>query len=323
MNKKAIYAGVALVVLLVGIVALVVGTGGGQTANDDTDQEKKAKTGIATRATNGAKARSAKRVKEAEEQQIAEKKVRRHRVPQELFDDPDHPYSEKDKRIAQDLQDALDECTADTAEDESSSDDADNASGTRKHSRAQKRLMKAAAAAASSSNPSVRMRAVDAYSWVGKDALTEMTPLMADSNEGVAEQAIEGVEQSLLDVDDANERFQLATAYMNTFSVNEDALSMLGGISSGAALELVEPNSDSPADVAAAVKNRELFIDTVTVLVENGEGKCVEHAQTLYEDVTGSRWINAAEASRWAQDPDSYEAPEEPEAAEAPAAAGA
>ncbi|MBQ6914194.1 MAG: hypothetical protein IJQ65_00615 [Kiritimatiellae bacterium] len=316
MQKKAILVGLALLALVAAVVWLVAGTGGdGQTETDNADRGK-TKSGIATKSTKGAKARPAK--KEPKAQPIAEKKARRHRVSQELFDDPDHPYSAEDKRISQSLQDALDGCTADTSED-----DDDSAAAKRRQANAQKRLMKAAAAAAASSNPSVRMRAVDAFSWVGKDALTEMTPMMADANEGVAEQAIEGVQQALLDVDDANDRFQLATAYMSTFSANEDALSMLNGISSGAALELVDPASDSPSDVAAAQKNREFFVETVNALLEGGEGKCVEQARILYEDVTGSRWIDAAEASRWAQDPDSYEAPEEPEAAEAPAAAGA
>ena len=138
--------------------------------------------------------------------------------------------------------------------------------------------------------------------------------MMADANEDVSEQAIEGVEQALLDEDDPNQRFLLATAYMNTFSVNEDALSMLSGISSGAALELVEPESDSPSDVAAALENRKTFVDAVSTLVEEGQGKCAEHARSLYEDVTGSRWIDANEAARWVNDPDNYEAPEAPEA---------
>ena len=312
--RKAIVVGLALLALLSGVLVFVVGSGSDEQNVAEDSSQKKAKPGIASRPATGARPRFAKRTKEASARQVAEKKPRRA-IPQMLFDDPDHPYSAEDKRIARELQDALDDCTADTAADESG--EADNSSGAKKHTSAQKKLMKAAAAAASSSNPSVRMRAVEAYSWIGKDALSEMTPLMADANEGVSEQAIEGVEQALLDEDDPNQRFLLATAYMNTFSVNEDALSMLGGISSGAALELVEPASDSPSDVAAALENRKTFVDAVGTLVEEGEGKCAEHARTLYEDVTGSRWIDANEASRWAQDPDNYEAPEAPEAQDA------
>ncbi len=307
MQKKAISIGLALFASFVLVVVLVFVQGGGrQQSPDSGGQDSKA--GAVSR-RRGASPRPESRAKGSDERQGAKKKARRP-MPQIVFDDPDHPYSAADKRIARELQDALDNCTADTADDES---DEGDGIFSKKQSDAQSKLMKAASAAAASDNPSVRLRAVEAYSWIGKDALPEVTVMMADSDENVAEQAIEAVGQSLLDIDDSNDRFQLATTYMSTFSSNENALSMLGGISSGAALALMEPASDSPADVAVALENRQFFVDTVSALVEGGQGKCSEHAQSLYEEVTGSPWIDADEGERWATNPDGYEAPETPE----------
>lgn len=208
------------------------------------------------------------------------------------FDDPDHPYSSEHKRIAKSLQEAL---------DENSEDDADG----------RKRIMAAAAAAAASDNPSLRERAIEAYSWIGQDALAELTMLMGDKDSNVAEQAIDAVEQALVDVDDAQVRFELATAYMSTFSSNNDAASMLGGISSGAALEFIEAGSDTPEEVAKSRENRQFLVETIDALIKSGNGGCAEKARELYEDVTGERWIDAKEAALWAHDPDKYEAPEE------------
>ncbi len=302
MKKKSMVVGSVLLLVVVGIVLLVFVLNDGKQPASDLNRDNGKTARDARPVTTGSSAR-----------QNPAKKVRRP-IPRIVFDDPDYPYSAEDKRVASELQDALDNCTADTEEDGS---DGSDGIFSAKLSSAHKKLMKAASAAASSDNPSVRLRAVEAYSWIGKDALPEVTSMMADPNENVSEQAIEAAEQALVDIDDPKSRFELATAYMSTFSSNEDALSMLGGISSSAALGIVEPASDSPADVAAALEDRQFFVETVNALVEGGQGKCGEHAQTLYEDVTGSQWIDATEGARWAQDPDGYEPPEALESPEA------
>ena len=207
------------------------------------------------------------------------------------FDDPEHPYSAEDKQIALRLQDAL---------------DAYGGGG----GPARKDLLSWAAKAAASENPVVRKRAIDAYSWVGKDALAELTPLMADPDSEVAEEAIDSVENALTDIGDQEELFTLSASYLGTFSANEDAITMLSGIMEGAAMQIVEPDDpDNAAHVARAAQNRFDVVDALTQMIDAG-GKVAEAAKESFETITSQDWISADEAKLWAEDPENYEPPE-------------
>lgn len=227
------------------------------------------------------------------------------------FDDDEHPYSAKDKAVCLELQlslDALDEFD----EDEIKAAVNAKARGERVSSpalKARERFYAAAAKAAASSNPSVRKEAVAAYSWHGEEALPELTPLMADVNAEVAEEAIDAVETALDEQEDPNLRFETAAAYLSTFSVNEDALEMLSGEMSSAAFEIIDADDDTPAAEQRALNNRNLVVDTINSLIQNGQGKCVEAAKEAFSDITSEDWISYEEAQRWAMDPDNYEAP--------------
>lgn len=217
-----------------------------------------------------------------------------------FFDDPDHPFSAEDKKIAAAVQTILDE-----AADALSKGNED----TPEYERAKALLLKAAADAAVSANPAVRSFAVEAYSWLGGAALAEVSPMMADADEDVAEAAIDAVELALEEQDNVQLRFEAAMAYMNTFSANEDALAMLSGISAASALELIDATGDSTLALDRAAANRQLVVNAVGELIASQNDLCSQQGLELYNDITGEEWIGAEEAAIWAQDPDSYEAP--------------
>lgn len=246
------------------------------------------------------------------------KRVRKPGQPirfEETFDDPEHPYSPADKSLAKELQDILDDITqlSDGPEESARRSLREKSASTEAKSPveiARQKLYALAEKACKSSNPSVRQRGVAALSWEGGDALAELTPMMADPNEEVAEMAIDAVEQALEEQENPNLRFEAAAAYMSTFSANEDALTMLSGTLTSAALEIIEPSNDSAAAAQQAYDNRVMVVDSLATMIETGSHASAEAAKEAFSDITGSDWINRAEAESWAKDPDNYEAPE-------------
>lgn len=209
------------------------------------------------------------------------------------FESSEYPYSAKDKQLAKTLQDALD------------------AYGDGEDRVARKNLLAWAAKAAASANPDVRQRAIDAYSWIGKDALAELTPLMADPNADVADSAIGVVECTMTDIDDSALQFALASSYLSTFRANTDAMTMLAGVMEGAAMSIIDPDDeDDPSQVEKAWQNRMDVVDALATMIESG-GKLAEHAKESYVSITGEDWISADEATLWAEDPQQYSPPQE------------
>lgn len=232
------------------------------------------------------------------------------------FDDDAHPYTKEDKEVALELQVALDALDEFDEKDVVAAERS-KARGERvvktEALRAKERFSAAAARAASSSNPAVRKEAVAAYAWRGGESLPELTPMMADADGEVAEEAIDAVQDALEEQENPNLRFEAAAAYVSTFSVNEDALDMLSGTMVSSALEIIEPDSDSGVTEQAALDNRNMVVDTLAAIIENGQGKSVDTAKEAFSDITSEDWISREEANKWAQDPDNYEAPESPE----------
>jgi len=226
---------------------------------------------------------------------------------EELLNNKEHPLSAEEMSIAKELAEVLESITS------------LEAAGTNA-GQAKERAWNVAAMAAKSRNPELRKQAIEAYlsldeshggsDSAGYSALAETTMLMADENEEVSEEAISAVEQMLLNQENAQLRFEAAVAYMSTFSANGDALEMLSGIGAGAALDIIEPTSDSAAAELAAAQRRQMVVDSVTELIENGSTLCSEQALELYSDITGEDWVDANEAALWAKNPDDYESPE-------------
>lgn len=226
------------------------------------------------------------------------------------FDDSDHPYSKEDKQVALELQlslDALDEFDEDDVRKAERSFGRNGSMAKSAVLRAKERFSAAAAKAASSSNPAVRKEAVNAYSWRGGESLPELTPMMADQDTEVANEAIDAVHSALEEQKDPGLRFDAAVAYMSTFAGNEDALDMLSTTVASAASELI----DDAANDAIASDMRVKVVQTLVDMIGSSRNELSEAGRNLYEEITGNEWLNLEEAELYLADPDDYEPPEE------------
>lgn len=162
------------------------------------------------------------------------------------------------------------------------------------------------AVAFKSKEAEVRKEAVEALSWFGSRALPELTPMMADSDEEVAEEAMDAWQHALSDVDSAVERIACAKLALGVIS-NEDALTMIGGEFSSAALEIINDEDDEDK----AMEKRVEVIQTLVDLMEGQQELNAKVAGEIYEDITGNEWISVEEAEKYIKDPDNYEPPED------------
>ena len=191
---------------------------------------------------------------------------------------PDVKLSENDRKILINMQDALD------AEDF-------------------RRVVQFALEAMKSPETEVRRKAVDALSWFGPKALPELTALMADSDEDVAQEARNAAESAVMDIENPSEKFDTAVSYMKAFKSDEEGMAMFSGAVSLAATELLCETENSPGACAKVV-------NALQSLISIG-GQCGEEALDRYREITGYDWAGEAEAHKWAADPDNYEPPDE------------
>lgn len=315
MKVKIIVGIVAVLAVVAGLVLIL---GEDQTTAEGTDGE----TSKITRQNKSV--RSSSRKSEAassgDQVEIVYRKGRRYKkgVKRNLaeifameFEDEDHPYSEKDKKVATALEeasyalDAFDE--SDLHPGRLATPEALSRAAAAK--KAFDKFFAAAAAAAKSENPAVRRAAVEAYSWQGSNLIPELTPLMADPDPEVAEVALDAVETRLDEMEDPALRFETAAAYMDTFASNEDALSMFETTLATAASEVIDAADDSAAAEERARENRDYVVDVLAELIEKGDSRVAAAAKEAYSDITSEEWINFDEARRWASDPEGYEAP--------------
>lgn len=158
----------------------------------------------------------------------------------------------------------------------------------------------------SSSDPEVRSHVVDALGWFGAEALPELTTLMGDSDEDVAQRAINAWESGMSEIDDAQVRFKVAGMALKALA-NEDALQSIGSHYSIAATELI----DSAEGEEAALDMRVMVIQSVVDMIDSANKRLSDLGRGLYEDITGNEWLNVTEAEKYLNDPDNYEPPEE------------
>lgn len=227
------------------------------------------------------------------------------------FEDAEHPYSEADKKVAIELEEASQALDAFDEDDfrppRTASPEALERAALAK--KAMSRFLAAAAKAAKSANPAVRHASVEAYGWQGAELLPELTPLMADADPEVAEAAIDAVESRLDEMEDPALRFEAAAAYMDTFASNSDALDMFSSTLVSSAMEFIDAEDDSAAAEAQARNGRERVVDVLAELIEKGDSRVVAAAKESYSDITSEEWISVDEGKRWAFDPETYEAP--------------
>ena len=256
---------------------------GGQKPPVETPEPEGPKA-IATNAAAVAKGqRRAQREKELTADEKKQRKVKslRHRgIPPE-------DYTPEEQRLSDAVQAALDE------------DDFDG-------------VVKSAREALASSREEVREEAVDALGWFGEKALSELTKALTDKSESVADSARSHIETALTGMDDQEQAFLLAASYLSAFSDNKDAATMLSGVMSSAATQLIDPDDpDSIEDVAKAKQNRLGIVEHLEDLMKLGEsGSAV--AKEIYEEVAGEAWSGHEDAMKWANDIDDPEPDEEP-----------
>jgi len=170
-------------------------------------------------------------------------------------------------------------------------------------------VQRTAKKALASSNPELRQHAIEALGWFGAKALPELTGCMADADEDVRQAAAHQWEQSLEDVEDTGVKLDVAMAAFATLK-DPDQLTMLSGIMSGAATELI----DSEENETVAAEKRLSVVQGLVDIIE-GEGtdpRNVAAAKEAYNDITGNEWISFEEAGRYLENPENYDPDEAP-----------
>ena len=190
-------------------------------------------------------------------------------------------FSEEDKKLAEVVQEALD------------ADDAD-------------KTIKAATKLMSSSNPEARSHAVDALGWFGLKALPELTMLMGDSNEDVAQNAVNAWESGFSEIDDVQTRLKVSAMALNALS-SKDALESIGAQFSIAATEYIDEADEGTEE---SLDRRVDVLQSLVDMIGSSNNSLSDVGRDLYEEITGHNWINMDEAELYLKDPDNYEPPE-------------
>lgn len=171
-------------------------------------------------------------------------------------------------------------------------------------------VRKAAALAVKSSDPALRMRALEALDFFGAKALPEMAGMIADPSEEVSSRALETSAKALGEIEDKALQFESAASYMTLLSKNQAVLDSFSTLLSSSANDLCTPeDEDNPVHVKRAAENREKVVWELAEMIGKG-GALSEATKEAYSFVTGHDWIDAEEARRWAKDPENYEPPE-------------
>ena len=162
--------------------------------------------------------------------------------------------SADDRKIVLSVQDALDE---------------DNFSA----------VASAAQHALKSTNPAVREAAIEALGWFGPQALPDLTPLMADPDDDVANTAISQWELAMSDIEDDDLRLSIAEATMKTLDSVEALTSIVSEITS----------RDDDLEI----------LESLVSIIESGNEAGARVAREEYEQLTGEEWTDIDAANRW------------------------
>jgi len=170
-----------------------------------------------------------------------------------------------------------------------------------------KATVRAATVALKSENPEVRQNAVEALGWFGAEALPELTACMADNNDDVRQSAVNLWEQAAQEIESPAEQLPVVMAAFGTLT-DEEQLTSLGGLLSGAALQYIDGEND---ETLAAEKRLSVVQELVDIIEgENVNLNNVKAAKEVYNDITGHEWRGFDEAERYIDDPENYEDPE-------------
>ena len=259
MKKRSFFIVVALAVL-VGVTTYLMFNGTfGRQEDDGQDAPRPAKSERAKRKSLTMHAKMS--VQEA----LASRKIPPSRIGGKPgFEAFLEDLSSKDKKHVLDVQNALD-----------NDDFAGVASAARK--------------AVKSANPAVREAAIEALGWFGPEALPELTPLMADADEDVAQTATTQWELALGEIDDSATRATIAEATMRAIKNKETLQSIVCEIT----------NQDDDFTI----------LESLVSLIEDSNAACAEVAREEYETLTGEEWTNIDAANAWLEQ--NYDPPQE------------
>ena len=190
-------------------------------------------------------------------------------------------FSDKDKKLSEEVQNALD---AEDAE----------------------RTIKLAMKLMGSSNPDARSHAIDAISWFGFKALPELTLLMGDINPDVAQNAINAWEFGFSEIEDAETRLNVSKMALNAL-FSKDALESIGSHFSIAATEYMEEVEDGDEGLDRKIEVFQSLID----MIDSKNKLLSDTGRELYEELTGHSWVSVEETELYLTDPDNYESPED------------
>ena len=136
-----------------------------------------------------------------------------------------------------------------------------------------------AAKAASSTNSDVRESMVNTLGWFGVKALPELTPFLADSDDGVRESAMGEWSRALSEIEDDGEKISIVELAMHALAdddVLEDVSSEYIGI------------------------DEKLAVESLLRVIESGGTEAgIAKAKETYEFVTGEEFTDRAAAEKW------------------------
>ena len=133
-----------------------------------------------------------------------------------------------------------------------------------------------------STNSIVREAAVEALGWFGAEALPDLTPLMADADDDVAQAAIMQWELALGEIEAPSVKAEIAEAVLKTLT-NKDALQSI-------ICEITNQDDDFE------------ILESLVSIIESGNAVGAEVAKEEYETLTGEEWSDIDAANRWLEE---------------------
>ena len=125
----------------------------------------------------------------------------------------------------------------------------------------------------------IRQSMVETLGWFGERALPELTPFIADADEGVRERAINEWTAAVSSISDERAKIGAVELAMGVLG-DEDALESISNEYIGA--------------------DEKLAVESLARIIAAGGSKAgVAKAKETYEFVTGDEWAGAEEAARW------------------------
>lgn len=175
------------------------------------------------------------------------------------------PYTPEERKLADNLQDASDENKLDV-------------------------VRKAVEAIKKQKNPDLKIEAIDALAFFGKDALTDMMEFLRDTDKGVVDSAADNLSRALDEMDEKDNAFK-AEFISNLLSIKD----LCGADVTDVFMGQIECIGGDDEKLAAK---------TIVQLIQNAEAsKAVKaRAKEAYEFVTGEEYTTLEAAEKWFAD---------------------